>query len=425
MKDRLLFYYGRIRERLWFRPLIMCIISLAGAFLATSADGLGYDDYFPDISKDSVESLLSIIATSMLMIATFAVASMISAYASASNSATPRSFSLMISDDISQNALSTFIGAFIYSMVALTAVKNDVFQNAGLFVLFVLTLAVIVVVILIFILWTDRIARLGRVGSTINNVKLAAHNALRIRGRYPNLGGVPPSDDPSTEAIFVTRDSIGYVQRIDMDVLQEYAEVKKLHIVVHALPGTFSTPDCPLAKVFLDSGERDEIEPAVIAKAFLIGEDRIFDDDPRFGLIALSEIASRAMSPAVNDPGTAIVIIGKFIQLFSFWNSLSSESLGDPKYPRIAVPALSMEDMFDDAFTALARDGANAVEVMVRLQKAFGTLARMGDPAMRASAIRHADMAFARASHALPLPDDLALVRHAYDRVGSGYDKSA
>lgn len=396
-----------------------------GCLLATTADGLGYEAYFPEISKESVESLLSIIATSMLMIATFAVASMISAYASASNSATPRSFSLIISDDISQNALSTFIGAFIYSIVALTAVKNNVFQEAGLFVLFVLTLAVIIVVILIFILWTDRIARLGRVGSTINNVKAAAHNALRIRGKSPNLGGVPPSDDPGAGAIPVTRDSIGYVQRIDMDVLQEYAELKNLHILVHALPGTFSTPDSPLATVILDSNEQDEIEPAGVAKAFLIGDDRIFDADPRFGLIALSEIASRAMSPAVNDPGTAIVILGKFIQLFSFWNALSRESPDEPKYPRIAVPALSMDDLFDDAFTALARDGASAVEVMVRLQKTFGALARTGDPAMRSSAIRHADRAFARASRALVLPDDLALVRQAYELVAERREELA
>ena len=40
-----------------------------------------------------------------------------------------------------------------------------------------------------------------------------------------------------------------------------------------------------------------------IAATFVIGGSRVFDQDPRFGLLVLSEIASRALSPAVNDPG--------------------------------------------------------------------------------------------------------------------------
>ena len=57
-------------------------------------------------------------ASGMLVMATFAVGSMVAAYASASNTASPRSFSLVISDDSSQKALSAFVGAFIFSTVA-------------------------------------------------------------------------------------------------------------------------------------------------------------------------------------------------------------------------------------------------------------------------------------------------------------------
>jgi uncharacterized membrane protein len=47
---------------------------------------------------------------------------------------------------------------------------------------------------------------------------------------------------------------------------------------------------------------------------------RYFHEDPRFGLITLSEIASRALSPAVND-GTAIQIISSHVRLFSLWET--------------------------------------------------------------------------------------------------------
>ena len=107
MWSRLLFLIRRLGERLWVRPLLLGVMSVTAAFVAKLFDGLGLDDRVPDITPDSIETLLSITASSMLVIATLAVTSMVSAYASASGTATPRSFSLLVSDNLSQNALST------------------------------------------------------------------------------------------------------------------------------------------------------------------------------------------------------------------------------------------------------------------------------------------------------------------------------
>jgi uncharacterized membrane protein len=157
---------------------VFCILSVVVAFLAKLADHLGIGEFVPTVVPESVETLLSIVAASMLVIATFAVASMVSAYASASNTATPRSFPLLVSDDVSQNALSVFIGSFIFSIVALTALKNGYYEQAGHFALFVLTLGVFAWVILTFVRWVDKIARLGRLGTTMDKVEKAAASAL-------------------------------------------------------------------------------------------------------------------------------------------------------------------------------------------------------------------------------------------------------
>ena len=119
--DRLRFIVRRFRERLWVKPLALCLLSIGGAFIAKLADDTGLSDILPEVSLDSVESLLTVMASSMLVIATFAVGSMVAAYSSASTGATPRSFPLVIADDVSQNALSAFIGAFIFSLVSLIA----------------------------------------------------------------------------------------------------------------------------------------------------------------------------------------------------------------------------------------------------------------------------------------------------------------
>ncbi|MEQ8165959.1 MAG: DUF2254 family protein, partial [Alphaproteobacteria bacterium] len=183
MSNRLGFWLNRLGERLWVRPLVFCVLSVGGAFLAKIADRLDLDDVVPDISPDSIEALLSIVASSMLVIATFAVASMVSAYASAGSAGTPRSFPLIVSDDVSKNALSVFIGAFIFSIVALVALKNSYYQNAGHFALFALTLGVFAWVVLTFVRWVDKIARLGRLGTTVDKVEGATSAALQSRDR--------------------------------------------------------------------------------------------------------------------------------------------------------------------------------------------------------------------------------------------------
>lgn len=411
MGDRIRFLIKRIGEKLWVKPLAMCVLSTATVFLAKMVDTYEIGRFVPAVTPDSIETLLSIISASMLVIATFAVASMVSAYASASNTATPRSFPLVIADDVSQNALSTFIGAFIFSIVALMALKNSYYDKAGRFVLFALTLMILAMVIITFVRWVDRIARLGRLGGTIDKVEAATAAALQQRRSAPTLRGIPARRQKN-EGQAIYGGTIGYVQRVEVTALQTFAENYRVRITLAALPGTFSAPGRTLAYVTSDSGDLSNLDTNQITKAFLIGGNRTFDEDPRFGLIVLSEIASRALSPAVNDPGTAISIIGTFVRLFALWSEPLEE--GDRlscAFDRVAVPEISLRDMFDDAFTAMARDGAGAIEVAGRLQKAFHSLASTGDAAMREVAMHHSHMALARAENALELPEDLEIIR--------------
>jgi uncharacterized membrane protein len=419
MGDRLRFLLNRISERLWVKPLLMCVLSIAAALVARAADYTGLGRRVPDITLDSIESLLTIISSSMLLIATFAVGSMVSAYASASRTATPRTFSLVVADDVSQNALSSFIGAFIFSIVALIALKNGYYDQAGRFTLFCLTLLAFSIVILTFMRWVDRIARLGRLGASIDKVEQAAATALRRRRSSPHLGAVPAGPDrEGGQAVYAA--AIGYVQRIDITALQAMAKKAQARIRLTALPGTFAAPGRELAFVTTDSGDAPSIDTSRVARAFLIGDDRTFDDDPRFGLVVLSEIASRALSSGVNDPGTAIDVIGTLVRLFTLWSE-PVDSGDEQARPcdRVEVPAVSLHDMFDDAFTGIARDGAGVIEVAVRLQKAFLSLASTGDAAMRDVARKHARQALARAERALALPDDLEVVRQLAERVTS------
>lgn len=410
--DRVKFLFNRFRERLWVRPLTVCLLSIGAAFVAKLFDSTALALYVPEITSESVEELLSIMAASMLVIATFSVASMVSAYAAASSTATPRAFTLVLADDASQNALSAFVGAFIYSVVALTAVNNSYFGVAGLFILFILTALVFAIIIVTFVRWVDGIARLGRIGSTMDKVEQAAGKALKRRRDAPTLHAAVANAEQGGRAVLAPR--VGYVQHIDIPALQTWAKEADVRVVVAALPGTFATPDRPLAYVSTNSGSPATLDCADVVKSFQIGAERRFDDDPRFGLIVLSEIAGRALSSSVNDPGTAIEIVGRLVRLFHLWGEPAADTDGQgPMYDRVAVPEISVPDLFEDAFTVIARDGAGHVEVSVRLQKALHSLASIGDKHMQDCAKDHSRLALERSRISLVLPEDLTAVRDA------------
>ncbi len=413
MWERWSYFLNRAGERLWVKPLVVCLLSIIAVFSAHLADGMDLGPFLPEITQASNETLLTIMASSMLVMATFAVSSMVGAYASASSSATPRAFTLVVADDASQNALSSFIGAFIFSVVALVAQMNGYYGKAGLFVLFALTMLVLVIVTITFVRWVDNIARLGRMRNTIERVEAAAAAAIKARLASPRLGGI--SAQVPRDCVPVFAGDIGYLQRVNTAQLQTFAESSGLRIFLAALPGTFCTPDRPLAWVSTDTSAAPiNADHRALVDAFEIGDSRVFDHDPRFGLVVLSEIGSRALSPAVNDPGTAIDVIGTLVRLFAMFDARGmAPTTPVIKFDRVAVPELNLADLFDDAFTGIARDGAGTVEVVVRLQKALAAISVIGDMSMRESALLHARRSLVRAELVMNAPSDLVAVRTA------------
>ena len=417
--DRLRFLIFNVKEKLWVKPLGFCLLSILVVFLAKVADGTSLAEHIPEIKPESVETLLSIMASSMMVIATFSAGTMVNAYASASQTSTPRSLSLIISDDVSQNALSVFIGAFIYSAVALTAMTQAFFNEAGLFILFCLTCLVFAIVILTFIRWVDSVARLGRVGSTVLKVEKATQRAIKKRIKTPCLGAIPQTNikEQGSHPIFSQR--VGYIQLIDIARIHKWAIENDAFVNVNLLPGEFVTPDKVLAYV----NKKDELDD--IEQAYTISEERSFEADPRFGFVVLAEIASRALSPAVNDHGTAISIIGSVTRLLLLWKTSPSAPMEENvqkseeyQYDRVSVPELSIHDLFDDAYTSISRDGAANIEVAIHIQKSLGAIINCfdKDSEFKASARSFAKQSFHRSEQALAFSDDIERLRKCFNR---------
>lgn len=359
-------------RKIWVRVVGFAVFALATAGLSQLAGPLVPARMVDRLGSDAVDQVLSILASSMLAVTTFSLSIAVSAFASAAQSATPRATALLQEDRTTQNVLATFLGAFLFSLVGIVALKAGYYSDAGRVVLFVATILTIALVVVALIRWISHLTNFGRMHDTLERVEEAASRAIDRRLKTPWLGGRPQTAPAPETGTPVFAQSVNYVQHIDMDALSDAAQDLGTDLWVMALPGCLVHPKAPL--LMADHMALDETEQSRLRNAFTFDQCRNFAQDPAFGLQVISEIASRALSPAVNDPGTANEVIGRLTRILSVWRV---EEAADVVYPNVHVPTLEVDELIDVSFGPIARDGAAIFEVQLQLHCALRTLCKI------------------------------------------------
>ena len=412
MCNRLQWTSIQVARQLWFRTTIFSVLAVAVALLGVVIEPDIPPDVTARIGTEAVGTLLDILAASMLPVIIFSMSTVVSAHATATSNATPRATRVLSEDNVAQNALGTFIGAFIFSLVGIIALQPGLYDERGQVTLYAVTLVVLAVIVLALLRWIDHVSSLGRVGAISDRVESRTAEVLRQHHACPHLAATPLPAEAGVPAgaVALHAERSGYVENIDVQALHAAAEAAGVQVYVTALPGTFADASRPLA---CTSGPVDATCKEAMRTAFTVGGARSFDQDPRFGLIVLAEIAVRALSPGVNDPGTAIDVLGRAGRLLALRAGPAPEGAGRVDYPAVHVPEVQLADLFEDILVPIARDGAGMSEVAVRLQDTLRGLASLGDPRVAELATRHAAMALERAERALDFEPDRERVRRA------------
>ncbi len=400
--------FRQLGNRLWLRSSMFCLLAVATALFA-----LVVKDYIPDgvsrkIGADAVGKILEIIANSMLVVTTFSLSTMVAAFSAATANVTPRATQLLLNDRTTQNTLSIFIGAFLFSLVSIIALSMGVYGESGRLVLFVVTLVVIALIVGVLLRWMSYLSTLGRVKETIDMVEKVTSQALAERIDSPFLGGVELKKyNPKSSHYPVHLGKIGYIEYIDVGALSKLAEEANATFYLQDVPGAFNNGNDP---VLYSTVHLDEEKVMDVSGLFSIGDSRSFEQDPRFGLIVLSEIASRALSPAVNDAGTAIDILGTSARILAPWVERAAPDI-EPIYKNIHVPSLNLTDLFEDIFMPIARDGASNMQVGILMQKALLSLSQKGDKEVKDVVAKMSKIAMDYADKKLVLPEEKERVK--------------
>ncbi len=330
-----------------------------------------------------MRSILTIVASSMLAVAVFSLSTMVNVIANVSQSTSPRAVSLIVADRTAQTSISIFIGAFLFSIVSIIGLSGEIYSTGGRLVLFIAAAIVIVAVVWALIRWIGHISTIGRVEETIRRVEKATAEALR-HYRRNGLYGCNRTDGQPAFGHHVIAQTVGFVQHFNRDALQEIAKDNDMEIEVLARPGAYVDYCLPIAAL---SDPVDEDCRSKIAKAFTLGRERTFEFDPEFGLTVLSEIGIKAMSKAINDPGTTVQTVTSQTRVLADWTTSRERNDEERRYSRLFITPQPVGDLVAASFGRHARE-CDSPEVKSAVLRGLGTLVRMspevfGEPALR------------------------------------------
>ena len=173
--------------------------------------------------------------------------------------------------------------------------------------------------------------------------------------------------------------------------------------------GDFVAFGDPLFRVF---GAAADVPAAALQHSIAIGPERTFEQDPALALRVIVDIACKALSPAVNDPTTAVLALDEIHHLLRLLaqRNINDRVLTDAAGKhRLVFHTPDWEDFVNLAVTEIRHYGGESIQVVRRLRAMLENLVQTL-PASRAALLR-VQLALLRrsAERCFPEPEDQAL----------------
>src|SRR6266540_568692 len=304
----------KLRESLLFLPSLMLLASGAVALLLAQIDETHQSRPLPwtfTFAPGAASTLLGTIAGAMITTAGVVFSLLVISLQLASGQFSPRVLRGFWRDRFGQVLVGLLLSTFAFCVLALARLDPQAERAPALTVMFGLLLALASVVSIV--VYLDRISRQQYVGRIMARVAGETLHLVRELPYGPRVGmrvGNPvPVPDLSAlgEPMIVRSPGDGWVQQISRRAVIAAAPPGST-VRLETRVGGYLVGDAPLASIWPRPAEPAAVA-ALIREVAILGNARTMQQDIDFGLRQLNDIALRALSPAVNDPTTAIEVI--------------------------------------------------------------------------------------------------------------------
>ena len=423
----------RLRESLWFIPGVMTLLAIAAAFGTLVLDrrllasGHAREMWFVfGVGAEGVRGVLSAIAGSIITVTGVVFSITIVALQLASTQFTPRVLRTFLEDRANHVVLGVFIGTFTYVLVVLRFVRADSERLTAFVPSVSVTVSMLLALasIACLIFFIDHSAHSIRASTIIERL---VDDAVSMAHRaFPRDIGEPAAAaaevaPPSGPGLPVRSRTRGYLQVVDEDALLALDEQGPVVVRMEGRIGDYVRTSDVLATVWgaRDGDDRGTAER--VRAAFVLGSEPTAPQDVALGIARLVEIAVKALSPGINDPGTALMCIDGLGEVLS---QLAGREAPSPVRDARggAVRLVAQRPTFDElaalAFAQVRHHGAGTPVVVERLLTMAATVAARCGDARRDMMVREAMRVARAAGAALPDPDDRERIAELARAVG-------
>jgi uncharacterized membrane protein len=404
-----------IRGSLWVLPTASTILALVlGLLLSRVKVGPGSPLAFQGTADDARALLIGISSTMVTVIALLLGLAVVALQLS-STQFSPRLLRNFLRDRPNQIVLSVFVGTFAFAAGGLFDVGVSAGHRIDEFPRFAVTVAIalLFVSLALLVFFADHLAHSIQVDHILRVVE---RNTLPVIRNLPTTAALPAVPE---HAVAVPTRQSGYVQFVNVEKLLAAAATQRVNVCLRPWVGEHVVAGMPLAWVWPAAPEAPvpaaESLAGPLHAAVRIGFERTLEQDPGLGLRQLIDPACKALSPAVNDPYTAIQAIEHLSVLFA---ALARRQVG----PLVAhdrsgtitgaVPARSFAELLAIGVGLIRRYGAKEPTVIQALLRMLTTVVTTGadDPDVATAVEREANLLIAAAEREAEEPADLAVV---------------
>jgi uncharacterized membrane protein len=414
--------------RLWLIPFAYALVSVFCGFGVPRFEHAYLGTYTFDLSVSSTQAFLSAVASGMMVLTgiVFSIAFVMVQFSAIAYS--PRLVLWFARDPALFHSLGVFVATFLYSLSTLAWVDRG---GSGTVPFFSVVLVVVMLVVSM-LLFSRLVQNLNDLQITNVLHSIGDRGRTVIRDMFQRLDertGLERqvarelADGKCLGPVTQTVKYLGKpraIAELDIRSLVRQAQQADAVIVLACAVGDTLADDSLLLSVH---GAPAPLPEKELMRAVRMKEERTFEQDPKYPLRLLVDIAIKALSPAINDPTTAVQAIDQIEDLL---RRLGRREL-DAGYAmdstgklRLIYPMPSWEDYLMLSFDEIRQYGASSVQVMRRLRSALLDLASSQTDAARGEAVRrylqHLDLVIEHS----PLDIEDRIKARQEDRQGLG-----
>ena len=422
-RDALLEY---VRASLWVLPALSVAAALAAGALLSAVDVGVHSPLAFQGTPDDARDLLIGIASTMVTVIALLLGLTVVALQLSSTQFSPRLLRNFLRDRPNQIVLSAFVATFAYSAAGLYTVgfsggnRTADFPRlavSGSLVLLFLSLGLLV-------FFADHLAHSIQIDTIMNVVQ---RNTVTVIEHRLLTGGEDAPQVPDGATAVTSRHS-GYVQAVRCsDLLSQAARYGvcvrlRPRVGEHVVAGSTLAWIWPVSPVSRGGPAPDLRRVTAALESWVrIGFERTLEQDAAFGIRQLIDTACKALSPAVNDPYTAVQAIDHLSVIFC---ALAQQPLGDhvarqPSGAAVIVPGWRFPDYLAVMCGLIRRYGASEPTVASALLQLLAACAGVadGDPELCTAIEEQARLIVADTEREVPQPADLVPVRAEAEAV--------